>query len=256
MSRFTFGLISAIALILAIANPAGAITNGVPDNGAHPYVGLVVFYDADGVPQWRCSGTLISANVFLTAGHCTDGAASAQVWFDEHVTTAIGYPYEGGITGTPITHPDFSFVIPNTHDLGLVILDKKVRDLGYGAIAELGTLDYLATKRGQHDVWFTTVGYGLQEVKPVIMAERSRLMATAELINLESALTDGYNLQTTNAKGTGGGNCSGDSGGPIFLNDTNIIVAVNSFGLNANCVGSDFAYRVDIQEAHDFIYGV
>jgi hypothetical protein len=32
-------------------------------------------------------------------------------------------------------------------------------------------------------------------------------------------------------------------------------VAVNSFGLNNTCKGTDFSYRVDTQEAHDFISG-
>ena len=44
-----------------------------------------------------------------------------------------------------------------------------------------------------------------------------------------------------------GGTCSGDSGGPVFLGDfeSNLIVGVTSFGLNALCRGTDFAYRID-----------
>jgi secreted trypsin-like serine protease len=43
-----------------------------------------------------------------------------------------------------------------------------------------------------------------------------------------------------------GGTCSGDSGGPVFYPaSSNTIVAVTSFGLNSNCRGVDFAYRVD-----------
>ncbi len=37
----------------------------------------------------------------------------------------------------------------------------------------------------------------------------------------------------------------GDSGGPQFLNDTNIVAAVTSFGLNGNCAGIGGGYRVD-----------
>jgi secreted trypsin-like serine protease len=72
-------------------------------------------------------------------------------------------------------------------------------------------------------------------------------MARSTLVNLRSALTDGYNLQTQ-GNGTGrGGTCSGDSGGPVFLGDarSNRIVAITSFGLNALCRGTDFAYRTD-----------
>src|SRR5687767_10057858 len=111
--RYLLVLAATLALTLPMVNPAGAIKSGVPDNGEHPYVGLAVFYDEAGEPLWRCSGTLLSPTFFLTAGHCTDGAASAQVWFDEAVTSELGYPLTGGITGTPVTHPDFQWVFPN-----------------------------------------------------------------------------------------------------------------------------------------------
>ena len=46
-----------------------AVTNGSPNNGARPYVGLSVYYDADWNPMWRCSGAMISETVYLTATH-------------------------------------------------------------------------------------------------------------------------------------------------------------------------------------------
>ena len=70
-------------------------------------------------------------------------------------------------------------------------------------------------------------------------------------------MTDGFNLQTSANRGGGrGGTCSGDSGGPVFYPaniDSNVIVAVTSFGLNAWCRGTDFAYRTDTQDVHDWI---
>ena len=60
-------LVTAVAWVL----PASAITNGLPDGDNHPYVGLMVALDEDGVPLWRCSGSLLSPTVFLTAGHCS-----------------------------------------------------------------------------------------------------------------------------------------------------------------------------------------
>jgi secreted trypsin-like serine protease len=82
-------------------------------------------------------------------------------------------------------------------------------------------------------------------------------MGYGKLVNTVSFNNDGYNLQTNgNGKGLGG-TCSGDSGGPIFYPaDTNQIVAVTSFGMNAWCRGTDFAYRVDLQVVQDWIASV
>ena len=254
MRRYLLVAVTVMVSLLFTAYPAGAVTDGVRDEYAHPYVGLAIFYDAAGNPTHRCSGTLLSSTIFLTAGHCTEGAASAQVWFAPDVTLASGYPFTGGVTGTPYTHPEFIWSIPNTSDVGVIALDENVILDSYAVIADLGTLDALATKRGKQERSFTVVGYGLQEVKPTVLAERTRLQATVRLVNLRSALTDGYNIHHTNAPGTGGGTCFGDSGGPVFLGDSNVIVGITSFGLNANCVGGGFAYRTDIAGSQNFIY--
>jgi secreted trypsin-like serine protease len=82
-----------LALMLGSLSGSYAITNGQPDAGAHPYVGLLVFDYAPGAPGWRCSGALIAPDVVLTAGHCTDGAVAARIWFDEDVTyDAVPFP--------------------------------------------------------------------------------------------------------------------------------------------------------------------
>ncbi len=123
--------------------------------------------------------------------------------------------------------------------------EKAAQPLGQGRkAAAVGV-----TRRGQQAIDFTDSGYGLSYTNPTIdVSFRERLMAHSKLVNLTSALTDGYNLQTSNNPGIGGGTCFGDSGGPIFYGDaqSNLIVGVTSFGLSQwVCAGVDFAYRVD-----------
>ena len=78
----------ATALLASLAVPAAGITNGQPDDGEHPYVSLVVF-DVEGNPSHRCSASLLTPTVVLTAGHCTEGTSAARIWFDEDVQDQI-----------------------------------------------------------------------------------------------------------------------------------------------------------------------
>src|SRR6188472_1613600 len=64
-------VLAILGLLAVVAPSASAITGGEPDGNRHPNVGLILFYDQDG--RFRCSATLVTPTVLLTAGHCTDG---------------------------------------------------------------------------------------------------------------------------------------------------------------------------------------
>ncbi|MHA7179489.1 S1 family peptidase [Arthrobacter sp. MDB2-24] len=281
--RKTFVLLLALcAVVFGPAAPASAITGNYVEDNEHPFVGLVVFYDESGEFTHRCSGSLLTPTVFLTAGHCTDedtGAVTARVYFQQdagvnydpanELDPVSGYPEFcaegtlGELCATSDELYDYGFEdfagFPNTHDVGIVILDQPIELEEYGALAVAGSLDHLATQRGRQDITFTASGYGLSYSSPVeVVSFRERLMAQSKLTNLNSALTGGFNLQTTGNGQGRGGTCSGDSGGPVFYGgfESNVIVAVTSFGLNAYCRGTDFAYRTDQTEVIAWIKSV
>ena len=285
--KLLFSVFSVLVILAVAVSPAYAITGNFVQDFEHPFVGLAVFYDVSGAFIWRCSGALLSPNVFLTAGHCADtvsGAVTARIYFQQdagvnfdpvtQVDPVTGYPnfcavgtlgvtcatvsagniYNFGFTG--------SLTVPNTHDAGILILDQPIQVSEYGQLPEAGVLDGLATSRGVQDTIFTVSGYGLtykeqlQNGKPNI-SFRERLMAEATLVNVNSFLNSGFNLQTSGNGSGKGGTCNGDSGGPVFLGDpsSDLIVGITSFGLNTLCRGTDFAFRVDQPDVLTWIQG-
>ncbi|HNS51556.1 MAG TPA: hypothetical protein PKO09_10290 [Anaerolineae bacterium] len=67
-------------------------------------------------------------------------------------------------------------------------------------------------------------------------------------------LTGDYSLLLSNNHATGG-TCFGDSGGPSFLGDSNVVAAVTSLDLNGNCAGTGGVFRMDRQSVLDFVNG-
>ena len=242
--RKLFALLAVLATALALGlTPAGAITDGVPDQEGHPYVGLMVAQTAAGIPLFRCSGTLVSPTHFLTAGHCTADepgldVARVEIWFDSGYPTPIprgagypaagsnpcagitGYPCTGDISGTPFAHPEYD---PNAfflHDLGVVVLDEAIDRGGLGVLPELNQLDTLNTQRGKQDTTFTAVGYGLQKSFPDAASwkennVRVRMVSYPHLIQIKRGPFGESSLLLSNNAHTGG-TCFGDSGGPNF----------------------------------------
>lgn len=246
-------IFAALTIAVGLTVGVGAITYGVPDGNAHPNVGLLIARIGNAFFA-ICSGTLVAPDVFLTAGHCT--AAIEDLDADTFVTFTSAPPFSiaSFLPGTPHTHPDFGTSFPNTSDIGVVVLDAPVLTITPARIPDAGFLDDLSTRRGQNDVYFTHVGYGTQSVRPRLLDQVVRYQGVSSLINLVSAMTDGFNLQTTANPGRGrSGICFGDSGGPAFFEDTDIIAGIHSFVANLNCKGVGYSYRTDIATSLDFL---
>lgn len=173
----------------------------------------------------------------------------------------------GEVSGTATAHDGYVDAAFWAYDLGVVELDAPViLDDGYATLAPLGYVDTMTKGRNKDSSKVTAVGYGLQEIvegptkfdfDPKLRADKTRYQADLMIVNTKGVAGLGpinpNQSFTMSGDAKHGGTCFGDSGGPILAYDTNMIVGVNSFGLNANCAGVGGAYRVDQQDDIDFL---
>jgi V8-like Glu-specific endopeptidase len=237
--RLSLRLLGIVVIVLATAAPAAAILDGKPDT-THPYVGILVT-DIDGQRVPVCSGFLVTSTTFVTAAHCVDdlGDLPALVSFDQRFT-----PGSEVVTGTAVPNPGFGSPGADTHDLALIVLDTPVTNRGY---AQLPTPGRLASADKKDPL--TIVGYGANgfvkgDGKPAPDFRLVRSFGDSRISKVEKT---GFNLRMQ------AGICFGDSGGPVLLGDSNLVVGVASFVNNGRCAGNAFAYRLDTAASLDFL---
>ena len=259
-SLLVVGCVDQPAVAPLMPTQPSPIVSGNPDQGAHPYVGLVVFDDAPGHPAWRCTGALLSSTVVLTAGHCTDGAVASRIWMDESVEGNTQYPF-GGTTsyeGTPHTYPGFC-VLCTVHnfsilsiiagDVGIVVLSEPVPANVVSTFVQLPTAGIVSTLANGSTIQL--VGYGDQVTlvgggQPVTDGLLVRLKTNTTLIsgsfyNSENVLR----LSSTSSRDRGT-SCFGDSGAPNLVGNSNVTVGVVSYGTNRTCMGVSYTTRIDV----------
>jgi hypothetical protein len=268
-------LLAAVVAAFTIAVvPAAAISGGELDGNRHPNVAMIVFYQPDG--RFRCSATLVSSTVLVTAAHCTDGVRGKVIATFETVaptptpraaddpgdgTSAVGYgaPVPGWLTGTPHAHPlwDGELQLNDLHDVGVVVLDQPYGGATPASLPPRNYLQGLAKGNGGFNKQtFEVVGYGVFFDKPVegpqkptAVSDRTRRFTTAVGQNISSqVLKLAENEKDSRA---GGGSCFGDSGGPAF--HAGYLVADTSFGASQFCRSFGGYYRLDIDDARSFL---
>lgn len=270
-----FAAVSAALLSLGlVTGPASASTGGTADGDTHPAVGMTAFYDSTG--RFRCSATLVSPTVVLTAAHCTDGVlGKTALTFDsviaeeppaplpEAADPSAGYTAQeltdaGYLSGTAHTHPEYSDFtdMDNWNDVGVVVLDEPVTDIAPMPIADTQALDGIPSSQLRKTL-FTAVGYGTEVRKPETGPQKPQPMSyplIRRYVEMPGQKLTPQILQTNgNEKdnaGTGG-TCFGDSGGPLILDGK--IVGVTSYGYTQNCRYIDGYQRVEIPVVADWL---
>jgi len=269
MRKLAMAVLLVMALMFSSVRIARAVTDGTLDGNRHPYVVLLLM-EIGGEPAFRCSGTLLSPTVLLTAGHCTsdypdEPYSGMRVFTESDVQAGIGvtnnYPYGGGKFSVEAeswaAHPLFETAPFYVHDVGVVVLKKPgVKLSTYGTLPSLNQLDALKANKG-NNVLFTAVGYGRQESFPDAAswknaAFKTRYVANPWLIQINGGIAADYSLLLSN-NAYSGGTCFGDSGGPNFLGDSNVVAGITSFGMNSTCAGTGGVFRTDRQDVLDFV---
>ena len=268
-TKLVFSLMIAaagLALVLALAVPAKAITFGEPDvENVYSNVGTMVGNLPLGSHQWTCSGTLIAPTVYLTAGHC---AAVMEAWIASGVitledvkisfspTNVLDQSTWLDIAGFAI-HPLYGTAgdAANTYDIGLAILAEPV-DLPLVNLPPEGFLDDLKDAGvlvgGVDRSELLVVGYGDTIIWPqfeVLISDGGRWYTNSGFLTINHPwiiLSGNHNLGY-------GGMCAGDSGGPTFIEYEGKLWQVGVHSHTGSCIGSTFDYRLDTTDSLDFI---
>jgi secreted trypsin-like serine protease len=276
--RATAVTAAACAAVLTTALPSSAINsyNATPAPERTEVGALVATWDHDDDPttpdrvDWVCSGTMIDANTFLTAAHCTtDWPDNVRFYvsLDQDVQSGLDaaatkYPGDPAaqanavaVEGTAHNHPGYPGPASDTRDISVVEVPAARMAARWSFTpATLPTANQLGTQDLNSADWLVA-GYGTQEAVRGPGGHthpgggvRMKAPVTFNALNLSWV-----RLGMTAPQGNGGA-CYGDSGGPNFvtLGGKRILAATTITG-DSPCYATNVTYRLDAPGARSFL---
>ncbi len=262
------------AIVIAAMVAVGSVTvraivyGFVDTNNTFSNVGAFIVRAPSGRISPICSGTLIAADVFLTASHCTIFFERdlAPLGFTAFVTFDNPVPFGSLTSGSTnlipvvqvVTNPRFNQSQSDSGDIA-VLLVSAADTVGVvpAILPGADLLEELSSQNGLKNASFTVAGYGVQNrIVGGGTPFFTNLNPAPRMYAFESfgALNKGYLRLSQNPATGNGGACFGDSGGPNFLDSTGgpVLVAITITG-DAVCRSTNVVYRVDTTAARAFL---
>ena len=155
--------------------------------------------------------------------------------------------------GTYQTNPNYGHDRADSNDVAVVLIDEEVTSIAPARLPTAGLLDQMKDNGALKRQLFTAVGYGvLRDDKTggphSLATPDERFYAIQSFLSLQPAW-----VQLSMNPSTGsGGTCYGDSGGPHFLGESDIVMSVTVTG-DAPCRAMDTTYRVDTPTSRWFL---
>ncbi|MFD0313214.1 trypsin-like serine protease [Streptomyces flavalbus] len=279
--RATAVTAAAAAAVLATALPSSAVNsyNATPAPERTEVGALIATWDNDGDPatpdrvDWVCSGTMIDADTFLTAAHCTtDWPDNVRFYvsLDQDVQSGLdaaagrhpGDPAAQAravaVEGTAHSHPDYPGPASDTRDISVVELPAAQVAARWSftpaTLPTAGQLGALGPRGLNSTDWFVA-GYGTQEAArgPGGHTHPGGGVRMKAPVTFDALNNAWVRLAMTAPQGNGGA-CYGDSGGPNFaVLDGRTVLAATTITGDSPCYATNVTYRLDTPGARAFL---